>query len=237
MLMLLLCIPLFALPSLGVPKEGQRKTAAEPAGKKAAAAEPAAAGIDGQSAEGALPSLPAAEYTEDDFRPKTTGDSYAWDIIKLIIILGLMVGGFYYFFKFVTKKTGINVRGADVIQTLAVSPVGANKYIQVVDIAGKVLVIGIADGGINLITEITNKDDIDRVRLAASSAAPLSAGGFQDYLKERIGSGIGKVVEKINKRKPDSTPYNSAYTDESLDLDYLKKQNGRLKNLHRYGDE
>ncbi|MCL1910766.1 MAG: flagellar biosynthetic protein FliO [Leptospirales bacterium] len=177
--------------------------------------------------------LPAANYLEDDFMPQTSESSYAWDIFKLLLVLGLMVGSFYFFFRYISKKTGINARGGDIMRTIAIVPVGQNKYIQVIDLAGKLLVIGVADNGINLITEITNKDDIDRIRLMGSfddktaGAAPAT---FQDFLKERIGRGIGKVTEKIHERRsPGVRTYE--YTDDSVDFEYIKNQNGRLKKL------
>jgi len=176
--------------------------------------------------------LPAANYSENDFMPKTSGASYAWDIFKLLLILALMVGGFYYFFRYISKKTGINVRGGEIMRTIAVVPVGQNKYIQVVDLAGKLLVIGVADSGINLITEITDKDDIDRIRLMGSfdgnSGRPSN---FQDFLKERIGRGIGKVVGKIYERRPPVTKTYEYIDDSGEDIEYIKNQNGRLKKL------
>ncbi|MCL2026648.1 MAG: flagellar biosynthetic protein FliO, partial [Leptospirales bacterium] len=177
--------------------------------------------------------LAAADYTESDFAPKTSGSSYAWDIFKLLIILGLMVGGFYYFFRYISKKTGINARGGDIMRTIAVLPIGQNKHIQVVELAGKLLVLGVADGGINLITEITNKDDIDRIRLMSSfdDKPPGGSSTFQDFLKERIGRGIGKVTGKIYERRPTGAR-TYEYIDESgNDIEYIKNQNGRLKKL------
>ena len=72
-------------------------------------------------------------------------------------MIGLLVGGFYYFFRFVTRKVGIQMLGRDVVQVLSVVPIGQNKYLQVVDLAGRVLVLGVTDSNINFITEITGE--------------------------------------------------------------------------------
>ncbi|MCL2025964.1 MAG: flagellar biosynthetic protein FliO [Leptospirales bacterium] len=177
--------------------------------------------------------LAAADYTESDFMPRTSGSSYVWDIFKLLIILGLMVGGFYYFFRYISKKTGINARGGDIMRTVAVLPIGQNKHIQVVDLAGKLLVIGVADNGINLITEITDKDNIDRIRFMDSYDDKASGGSstFQDFLKKRIGRGIGKVAGKIYERRPSGTRTYEYIDDSGNDIEYIKNQHGRLKKL------
>lgn len=173
--------------------------------------------------------LPAANYTEDDFMPQVSDGSYAWDIIKMIIILGIMVGGFYYFFKFVSKKTGINVHGEDMIQILASSAVGQNKYIQIIDVAGSILVLGITDGNINLITEITNREQIEHIRILGADNKPAMEGNFQDLLKERIAG----VVKKISERKNSGEQRKTFEDFERHNFEYLQQQKGRLKDLDR----
>ena len=180
--------------------------------------------------------FPAANYEESDFRPGATEGSYAWDIIKLLIILGLMVGGFYYFFKFVTKKTSLNVDGDEIINTLAVVPAGQNKNIQVIDVAGKLLILGVADGGINLITEITNKDEIERIRLMASRSRPAAAGGFSDFLKSKINTHVGKAVEKLGRKKSGGAAFTDSGEWKRGD-DYLEKQNNRIRDLYKRGSD
>ena len=197
-----------------------------------------AAATGGQAAQGNSEEetgFPAANYEESDFRPGATEGSYAWDIIKLLIILGLMVGGFYYFFKFVTKKTSLNADGDEIINTLAVVPAGQNKNIQVIDVAGKLLILGVADGGINLITEITNKDEIERIRLMASRSRP-AAGSFSDFLKSKINTHVGKAVEKLGRKRSGGSAFTDSGEWKSGD-NYLEKQNNRLRDLYKRGSD
>jgi hypothetical protein len=102
-----------------------------------------------------------------------------------------------------------------------------------------VLVLGVADSGINLITEVTSRDEIDRIRLLGSRTKPMPEGGFQEYIRQQI----GKVVERINEKRnsggtrPARTSVYDRQKDEEVDLDYLHQQRSRLKDLNRYGDE
>ena len=117
--------------------------------------------------------------------------------IKMIFVLGIFGGGFYYFYRFVTKKAGIGLFGGEAIKVLSVVPLGQNKFLQVVDLAGKVLVIGVSDNAISLISEITEKDQIDRIRILSNRTPPPtgSVGGFQDYVMKEIGRLIETVRE------------------------------------------
>ncbi len=120
------------------------------------------------------------DYLYNYERPQIEEESYVWLIFKTIFVIGILIGGFYFFFKFITEKVGIAAVGQEVITILSVVPLGQNKFLQVVDIAGKVYVLGVSDNNINLITEIKDKDDVDRIRLLSSKSTPVKPGGFQD---------------------------------------------------------
>ncbi len=195
------------------------------AGKKADA-EKTGDALDDESKTG----LPTKEYTDEDFKPKVEEESYAWMIIRTIIILGLLIGGFYYFFRFVTKKTGMQLRGEEVVNILSIVPIGQNKYLQVVDLAGKLLVLGITDNNISLISEITEKDEIDRIRILSSRVPTGGEGGFQDYLTKQI----GRVIERFQTGKNRGR---MSFHDSGVDMDFLKQQRSRLKNLNGVDDE
>jgi flagellar biogenesis protein FliO len=166
-------------------------------------------------------------------KPTVEEDSYGWMIFKTIIVLGLLVGGFYYFYRFVTKKTGMHFVGREVIKILSIVPVGQNKYLQVLDLAGRVMVIGVSDSNINLITEIKDKDEIDRIRLLSSKSTPVQPGGFQEYISKYISKLFG---DKIPNEKHGN--FEVKYEDTSIDrIDYLKKQRERLKKINGNNDE
>jgi flagellar protein FliO/FliZ len=109
----------------------------------------------------------------------------------------------------------------------------------VVDLAGRVLVLGVADSGINLITEVTSRDEIDRIRLLGSRTKPMPEGGFQEYIRQQIGKVVDKINEKRNHgaRSARASAYDRPKEEEGVDLDYLQQQKSRLKDLNRYGDE
>ena len=62
--------------------------------------------------------IPTREYSDEDFRPNPEETSYGWLVFKTILILGMLVGGFYYFFRFVVRRTGMQVLGENVLHVL-----------------------------------------------------------------------------------------------------------------------
>lgn len=164
--------------------------------------------------------------------PTAEEESYGWLIFKTILILAAIIAGFYLFFRFVTKKAGIPALGKGIIQILSIAPIGQNKFIQIVDLAGRLLVLGVSDSSINLIIEIEDRDEVDRIRLLCSKSSSMKSGGFQESLSKHLGRLIGKSFEP-NKGKDEI----SRLIDDkdNTRLDYLVKQKERLKNLNSEG--
>ncbi|MCX8122832.1 MAG: flagellar biosynthetic protein FliO [Spirochaetes bacterium] len=166
------------------------------------------------------------DYLYNYEEPQVEEESYVWLIFKTIFVMGVLIAGFYYFFKFITQKVAITAIGQEVITILSVVPLGQNKFLQVVDIAGRVYVLGVSDNNINLITEIKDKDDIDRIRLLSSKSTPPKQGGFQEYLSTQL----GKVLDKMKHGKPQQRFHSQERTvHDDVILAYrqrLKKLNG-----------
>ncbi len=174
------------------------------------------------------------DFSDKDFEPRVEEESAAWMFVKMILLLGVFGGGFYFFYRFVSKKTGMSLFGGDAIRVLSVVPLGQNKYLQVVDLAGKMLVIGVSDNSINLISEITDKDQIDRIRIMSTRKPPPGGGGggFQEQVMRQI----GKFVERVQgARKGGGGRLESS--GPPADIDYLRQQRERLKNMNGFDNE
>lgn len=219
------------------------KPAAAKTVKPAKTAEPAAEKKDAVeenpgAAEVAAKPDPADMYAYE--APKEDESSYGWMIFKTIIVLIIFGVGFLLFFRYVSKKTGLPSVGRGVVQILAVSSVGQNKFVQIIDVAGKVMVIGVTDGSINLISEITEKDQIDRIRLQSSKTIPVDAHGFQEFVSEQVSSLIefvGRARTSLEKKKRDKRSFEPEEFYDDRKVDYMREQRERLKKLNGYRDD
>lgn len=213
--------------------EQAREEIAQPVAAEQEAAAPADKAGQAPAAAGTAGTGNNAFNLDGNFQnEQSEPESYGWLIFKTIFVIGLLVGGFYYFFRFVTRKVGIQMLGRDVVQVLSVVPIGQNKYLQVVDLAGRVLVLGVTDSNINFITEIQEKDEIDRIRLMSTRPVAHEAAPFQEFLAKQLGKIIGKKDAGAVVEAHEPRPFGD--TDR---LDYLKRQRERLRKINGSDNE
>ncbi len=235
------CGTLFAAGNKKSSRAPEPKPAAEqaqPASEQAAEQTPAPA-VQPDENRGLVEKAPGAGFEEEDFKPQVEEESTVWMIFKTLFVLGLMVAGFYYFFRFVTKKAGIQFMGQEVVQVLSIVPVGQNRYLQVVDLAGRILVLGIAENNINLLLEITDRDEKDRIRLMSSRSHPAQEIVFSEFLAKQIGRVTDFIQDRRGRKKPQAFTHENIFQEpqSGADLDYLKQQKNRLKNMDGWRDE
>lgn len=130
------------------------------------------------------------EYTDPDFDQNRV--SYPLMVLRTVIVLAVIVIGIYLIFRFLVKNKNKLMADTDIIKVLASYPLTANRMIQVVDIAGKILVLGVTDSSINLITTVEEKEVIDQIKLLNSKEAKIP-GSFREQFFKLIG---GRVFSK-----------------------------------------
>lgn len=186
--------------------------------------------------------VPGQGFEDQDFGPQVEEESVIWMIFKTLIVLGLFVGGFYMFYKFVTQKAGLQVSGHEAIKILSMVPVGPNRSLQLIDVAGKVYLLGISESGISMLTEIKEKEEIDRIRLLSSRSTPVKDLTFQDFISDQVGWVVDRfhdVKDKISERRDHSSGKAKVQEISSKDFDmsYLDKQKKRLKTINEEDEE
>jgi flagellar protein FliO/FliZ len=98
--------------------------------------------------------------------PKAAGTSVLSTIgylISLLFTFAFVIGLAYLSSRFIGQKMvrTMAVGGDKVLSTL---PLGPNRGVYIVDVAGKVLILGVTDQNVNLIHEVTDPLQTDRLR-------------------------------------------------------------------------
>ncbi|MDI6781995.1 MAG: flagellar biosynthetic protein FliO [bacterium] len=135
-----------------------------------------------------------------------------------LIIIGLLIIGLL---KFFFKDKAALFSGVKCINTLATHPLSPNKYIQIVEINNKIIILGITESNINLLTEITDRDDIDLIKLQCSSEPQSISLSFIDHL-------TGSVKKMLGSLKTGEQEKTGGYGKK---IEFLKTQHDRLKKL------
>jgi len=145
-------------------------------------------------------------------------DVGVWDFVKMFVILALVIGMILGFLWFMRKLQGQGRKEDALIKVLHTQTLGGSRNLQVVEIGEDILLMGVSEGGVTLVKDLTGTEAGDAFRLAASTG---KAAGSKTGFSELLGGLMG-IKPKI---RPDvgQPAENSS--------DFLKKQRERLKNL------
>ncbi|MDI6735385.1 MAG: flagellar biosynthetic protein FliO [bacterium] len=148
---------------------------------------------------------------------KLAGQDYSINffvlILKAVFSLLIISGLIYFVLRFFLKGQRWLTKQQGLIQIIGTHPLTPNKYIQIIEIGNKLLVLGISDHSINLLTEIRDKEEIDFIKIQFSRQEDKMQLSFIQHLKERISGGEIKQTSYEEK------------------LQFLNKQRERLKKL------
>lgn len=134
--------------------------------------------IANKSPEARIPTAPAARMDESNgFNANKPLDPVAITVrtfAMFALVLALIFLIFFVFKKYVLKNTlfGGNEK---FVRVLGSGFLGPKKSIVMVEVAGEVLVLGISNDNISLLTQIQDKDKIEEIK---ASRKDMSVGGF-----------------------------------------------------------
>ena len=121
----------------------------------------------GQRAGGQGRGTPAGQAAQ----PATPGVSL-WDFVRMFIILAAVVGAIYLLFWVLRRSAGKRVTENDLIRVLGSKNLAGNRALHLVEVGSSVFLVGASEGGVELISQITDKESLDSVRLKATEEAP-----------------------------------------------------------------
>lgn len=139
------------------------------------------------------PAEPTYEYTEPEFGGNRI--SYPLLVLRTIAVLAAIIVGIYLILRLFLKSRNKIVTDTGLIKVLSSYPLAANRVIQVVEIAGKIMILGVSESSINLITEVEDQEFIDKIKLL-SSKETKAGGSFKDQIFKLMG---GKGFQKAGQ--------------------------------------
>ncbi|MCR9141896.1 MAG: flagellar biosynthetic protein FliO [bacterium] len=133
----------------------------------------AAAGGNSGNAANAEPANENADSGETlGVLPRTEGPSLFSVIFRFFGLMALMVGLFYVGMRYLRAKSGAPVMGgSDLVQVLVSTPLVQGKFLQIVDVAGRLMVLGVSDSGVQMLETIDDGVVADRIRIWQSRRA------------------------------------------------------------------
>ena len=132
--------------------------------------------------------------TVDSQAAGPSAGSSIWAVVRMILVLALAAAAIYgivFIFKKSAKRT---VPDDPFLKVLASAHMGSNRYVHIVSAGSRAWLLGASDGGVNLISEIEDKDVINSMMLEDSKKSAEAPGRLQDFLS--IVSRMGVPVKK-----------------------------------------
>ena len=111
------------------------------------------------------PELSRPAKTEDREVQKEgpTFSSLVFRFFLFACFLGLILYFALRFFRF--RRQPFFRRGDELVQVIVSLPLVQGKFLQIIDVAGQLLVLGVSDAGVQLLTSINEGISADRIRL------------------------------------------------------------------------
>ena len=105
--------------------------------------------------------------------------------MQMLTALGIVLGGLIVVFYFMKRFLKRDIGGSKepLIKVIASQHIGIKKNISLVEIPGSILVVGVSNDNISLLTKIEDKVVLDDLRQENSRIAP----SFSDHLQRLTG--------------------------------------------------
>lgn len=136
-----------------------------------------------------------------------------WDFVRMLLVLGAVLG-FIYFFFFLLKKAGKpKIIPDSTINIISTQNLESGRSLHLIEIGPQVFLIGSGESSVQLISEITNKETLDTIKLDKSGRNDGTS-TFTDIFKG--------LFKKENS---------SLKTVRTGKISFMKKQQERLRNM------
>ncbi len=109
------------------------------------------------------------------------------DFLRMILVLGFVIALIYGFVWLLRRFTTQKGESEETINLLSTRPLKGDASLHLVEVGGKIYMLGSGSGGVNLLAEISDEDSVNEIRLNVSRDRVPAAGGFARLLKERFG--------------------------------------------------
>ena len=161
---------------------------------------------------------------EERYKRDEEPSSLLWTLVKVIFVFGILTAIMYYLLKFISKNRQNMYPVKDAMRVLASLSLAPNKQLQIVDISGILLVVGVSDGSVNLIKEIDSNEIKEKIYHSRETHEPQS----ENFLEVFMGT-----IKNLNfKSGIDSETHKNTETRDEDIMDEIKfRQLERLEKL------
>jgi flagellar protein FliO/FliZ len=135
-----------------------------------------------------------------------------WDFLRMLLVLAAVVAVIYAIAYLLKRGLRRHLPQNDLIRVLGSRSLNGSRALHLVQLGRKIFLVGAAESGISLISEIKDEETLDTIRVESSRQARVPQ-GFAQFLQSFLKSG-----------KPGGTGLRDS-------VDFMKQQRQRLSKM------
>ena len=136
-----------------------------------------------------------------------------WDFVKMLLVLGGVVGLIYLLFVLLKRGARNRYPENQLIRMLDYQSLSGSRALHLVEVGNSIFLVGSAENGVSLISEITDKEGLDTIRLELSQKPAPQRRNFSDMLLNLFKPADNKRISLVDS------------------INFMKQQKDRLKKL------
>ncbi len=136
-----------------------------------------------------LPVFPEAEAQPpgEEAVPATVGFG---DLLRVAVVLIAIIGVIYLLVYFLKKISPMAEDGEERIRILSTRHLRRDNSLHLVEVGNQVFLVGMGSASVNLISEISDKETLDRIRLETEAENPAPERRFSRLLQRGLTSAL-----------------------------------------------
>ncbi|PJZ70026.1 flagellar biosynthetic protein FliO [Leptospira perolatii] len=139
-------------------------------------------GNQGKNVEGTTAEL--ANPVEERYKPISEGPSLIGILFRIVLVLGVLCGAAFWLLRTVSNSREAKLPIKGEMSLLGSLVLGANKQLQIVEVTGQVFILGVADNGISLISEISDPETKAKIQRMKDEYHPPEGGFIVSVLEQ-----------------------------------------------------
>ncbi|TGL88553.1 endoflagellar biogenesis protein [Leptospira congkakensis] len=134
--------------------------------------------------------------------------SATWILLKILFVLAILVGAGYYLILQMQKSKSAKYPVKGFMKVLSSLSLSATQSVQIVEVGGRTLVLGVADGSVSLLTEVTAPEEKSQIQKMKEEADPYVP-NFLETVLESLQSKAQRKI-RINPSKMEGLEFDGA---------------------------
>lgn len=139
---------------------------------------------------------PSPESTDSGVSPFTF-----WDLLRMVLVLAVVVGIIYLVFHLLKRASNGKYTDSDLIRIVGSQTLPGNRAIYLVQVGTQIFMVGAGSESVTLLGEITEKETVDAMILAAAASADAPRRSFGELVGSLISGTQGASLDLMREQR------------------------------------